>query len=75
MTTVVNSPREGSSETGTAFGLIIGLIITAGIIAMFFYYGLPAIQGTSQEPKAADETNINLQLPSAPAKDIEVKAE
>jgi hypothetical protein len=75
MTTILNSPREGSSETGTAFGLIIGLIVTVGIIALFFYYGLPAIQGTNQVPKAADETNINLQLPSAPANDTEVKAE
>lgn len=43
MTTIVNTP-PASKESGGSIGIIIGLVILAVAVYLFFVYGLPAIQ-------------------------------
>lgn len=43
MTTIVNTP-PADKEPGGSLGMIIGLVILAVVVYLFFVYGLPAIQ-------------------------------
>lgn len=43
MTTIVNNPAP-AAETDSGMGMILGLIVLAAVILIFFVYGLPAIR-------------------------------
>lgn len=43
MTTIVNTPAP-SNNSGGGVGVIIGLIVLAVVLFIFFVYGLPAIR-------------------------------
>ena len=43
MTTIVNTPAP-SNDSGGGMGMIVGLIVLAAIVFLFFVYGLPAIR-------------------------------
>lgn len=63
MTTIINTPpTKESSDSG--LGVILGIIVALIIVALFFFYGLPAIRGSSAAPEA-DSVNVNVQLPPA----------
>ncbi|MFA6018541.1 MAG: hypothetical protein WC776_05185 [Patescibacteria group bacterium] len=60
MTTIINTPpSEGNSITG----LIIGLVVAATAVALFFMYGLPAIRNMSQQQ--IESTTIKVEIPAA----------
>jgi len=58
MTTIVNTPRGESSDSG--LGLILGVIIAIALVVLFFVYGLPALR---QGGNNGGGTNINVTLP------------
>lgn len=60
MSTIINTP---SSEGDSAMGLIIGLVVAAIVIALFFLYGLPAIRNMPQQQ--TEPTTINVEVPAA----------
>ncbi len=63
MTTVINTPPPvESSDSG--LGLVLGVLLSVIIIALFFVYGLPAIQNNMnpQNPQT-DNINVNVKLP------------
>lgn len=43
MTTIVNTPAPAVESDG-GMGMIVGLIVLAAIVFLFFMYGLPAIR-------------------------------
>ncbi len=43
MTTIVNTPAP-TENSGGGMGMIIGLLVLAAIVFIFFVYGLPAIR-------------------------------
>lgn len=59
MATIVNTP---GTEGGSAAVLIVGLVITAVLVVLFFIYGLPALQNMSQA--SATPTTIKVELPT-----------
>lgn len=59
MTTIVNTPGTGDSSAAV---LIVGLVIAAVAIALFFMYGLPAIQNMSRA--SSTPTTIKVELPT-----------
>ena len=61
MTTIVNTPRSGESDSG--LGLILGIIIAIALVVLFIVYGLPALRN-NQAPAEQPGTNINVTLPS-----------
>lgn len=64
MTTVINNPGEGSNsdESGSAFGMVIGLIMFFVIAGIFIVYILPMMQN-SQTPDTAD-IKVNVTAPT-----------
>lgn len=61
MTTIINTPPSGeNSDSG--LGLVLGIIIAIGLVALFIIYGLPALR-QSQTPS---NTNvITIPVPGA----------
>lgn len=59
MTTIVNSPP---GESGSVITLILGIVVTAVAVVLFFMYGLPAIRSMSAQQ--AEPTTINVELPT-----------
>lgn len=61
MTTIINTPPSGNSSD-SGLGLILGVLIAIGLVALFFVYGIPAIR-KSQTPN--NTTNIiNIPVPT-----------
>ena len=60
MTTVINSPGSGE---GSGTGIIIGVIVAIVLIALFIFYGLPAMRGGSQAPQGGG-ASIDIDLPT-----------
>ena len=54
MTTIVNTPAPAEKSDG-GMGMIVGLIVLAVIVFLFFVYGLPAIR---QMQVATPQINI-----------------
>ena len=52
MATVVNQPAESNNN----LGFLLGLIALIVVVALFFFYGLPMLQGGN--------TGTTVQLPS-----------
>lgn len=63
MATIINTPGTGDSS---GVVLIVGVVVAAVAIALFFMYGLPAIQNMSRD--YSDPTTIKVELPT-PATD------
>lgn len=61
MTTIINNPSD-KSEEGMGIGMIIGLLVVAVLVIVFFMYGIPALKGDKGE-KGATGT-IQIQLPA-----------
>ena len=60
MTTIVNSPAPQQESDG-GIGMILGFIIIAVIVVLFFAYGLPAIRQTaSPQINIPDKIDINI---------------
>ncbi len=63
MTTVINTPSSGqSSDSG--LGLIVGVIIALALVALFFFYGLPAIRNNSNNPGNTNVITVPLPGPT-----------
>jgi len=45
MTTIVNNPAPASESSG-GFGLLIGIVLLIGFVAILLYFGLPALKRT-----------------------------
>lgn len=62
MTTIINTPQS-DKESGGGLGMIIGLVVLAVVVYLFFVYGLPAIQnmqiGTPQI-NIPDKIDVNV---------------
>lgn len=50
MATVVNNPGVTTSDSGTSFGMIMGLLLLAAVIILFFIFGLPILRQTVSNP-------------------------
>jgi hypothetical protein len=61
MTTIINTPPAGESAD-SGLGLVLGIILALIFIALFFVYGLPAIQANNAQPEASN-INVDVQLP------------
>lgn len=62
MTTIVNTP-PASKESNGSLGLIIGLVILAVVVYLFFVYGLPLIQNMqlgSTQINVPDKIDVNV---------------
>ncbi|PIY69490.1 hypothetical protein COY90_00360 [Candidatus Roizmanbacteria bacterium CG_4_10_14_0_8_um_filter_39_9] len=58
MTTIVNSPAPTTDSGGNSF--LIGVVVLIGFVAIFLYFGLPAIKrmGPVQMNVPAPQVNI-----------------
>ncbi len=68
MTTVINNPGEhganNNNNDGGGSGLIIGVLVSLVLIALFFIYILPMIRANNTaQPQTPAETNINVTIP------------
>lgn len=59
MGTTVVSPQGGGDSS---IGLIIGLVLAAGILAVVFIFGLPYLRDSQTQEQ--QPTNINVTVPS-----------
>ncbi len=59
MTTIINPSSGDNSSSGV--GLVLGVILSLVLIALFFIYGFPAMRNNNAAPK--DDINVNIELP------------
>jgi hypothetical protein len=62
MATVINTPSAGQSESGAAFGTIIGIVLAVIVAALLLFYGIPYLR-TVSTPQAQPGINIDTQIP------------
>ncbi|MDQ3245240.1 MAG: hypothetical protein M3P22_02775 [bacterium] len=62
MTTIINTPGGGNSDNSSGLGLIVGVLVAIGLVALFFIYGWPAIR-KNQAGGQPNSTNINVTVP------------
>jgi hypothetical protein len=62
MPTIINNPPSTGGTESSALVLILSIAVAAGLIVLFFVYGLPAIRGTADAPKN-DTVNVNVTSP------------
>ncbi len=72
MTTILNTPANNGNEENSITSIVIGVILTITIIALFLIYGLPSIQ-SNDKSKLDDTININLELPAEKATTPDIK--
>lgn len=62
MTTIINTP-PANKESGGSLGMIIGLVVLAVVVYLFFVYGLPAIQNMqlgATQINVPDKIDVNV---------------
>jgi hypothetical protein len=60
MATIVNNP--GTSDSGSAVGMIVGVIVVLAIAFFFFVYGLPMMrQSASPQINVPGKIDVNVQ--------------
>ncbi len=65
MSTIINNPGDKNSDSGVGLGLLVGVIIAAFAVLLFFVYGIPGLNRTEPAPTAEDSTTeIDIQLPN-----------
>lgn len=59
MATIVNTP---AADSGSNMGMIVGLLLLAVIVGLFFIYGIPALRQTTSQPSinVPDKINVNV---------------
>ncbi len=62
MATIINNPGEGN---GSSMGTIVGLIILALVVIVFFVYGLPALRGNG-----SGTSNTTVEVPDKVQVDV-----
>ncbi len=63
MTTIVNTPAPAEKSDG-GMGMMIGLIVLAAVVLIFFVYGLPAIrQMGSPQINIPSKIDVNINQP------------
>ena len=64
MATIVNTPSSGTSE-GNNSGFLLGVILLAVLLFMFFYFGLPLLRGGwasgGAQVNVPGHVNVNVQ--------------
>lgn len=61
MTTIVNTPPSPPARSDDGMGFIIGFIVLAVIVGIFFIYGLPAIRNIrSPQINIPDKIDVNI---------------
>lgn len=65
MTTIINNPADqGTNTTFMSEGVIVGVLIALLIGFLFFIYGLPLLQVTSDANPIVPAQTIKLQTPA-----------
>ncbi len=62
MSTIINNPGDQNSDSGAGLGLLVGVIIAAFAVLLFFVYGIPGLSRT--EPVPDNTTEVDIQLPT-----------
>ncbi len=63
MTTIVNTPAP-AAQSDEGMGMIIGLIVLAAVVLIFFVYGLPAIKRiSSPQINIPSKIDVNINQP------------
>ena len=64
MTTIVNTPAPAAQSDGST-GMIVGFIVLAAVLFIFFVYGLPAIRHMgSPQINIPSKIDININQPN-----------
>lgn len=66
MPTIINNPPQNASDSGSSAGLIIGIILAAVLVFLFFAYGLPALRerNSGTNINVPDRIDVNVSKPS-----------
>ena len=62
MSTIVNTPTTGGDSSVAV--LLVGILFTGAIIALFFIYGLPAILSMTKSASTPSTIEVKLPLPT-----------
>jgi hypothetical protein len=54
MTTVVNTPASGTSDSGSGMGMVVGIIVVLVIVVLLAMFALPALRGGGTSAPAAN---------------------
>lgn len=66
MTTIINSPPQTSAGESMGTSFLIGIMILVGCALIFFYFGIPAIQGIkSATPQIHIPNKIDVNIQQA----------
>ena len=71
MSTIVNTPA--TKEESSAATMLVGVLFTGIVIALFFIYGLPAIRSMTQS-ESATATTIEAEVLTPTAEPVEAEA-
>ncbi|MFS8159707.1 MAG: hypothetical protein ACMG6E_05745 [Candidatus Roizmanbacteria bacterium] len=69
MATIINTPAQGSTDSGNGMGMVIGVILLIGLFFLFFVYGFPMMRnsmgriGTTPQINVPDKIDINVNQP------------
>lgn len=61
MATVINNP-SGTTESNGGLGFVIGVILLAIVLLLFFVYGLPLLRGGVTTPQVNIPGTIDVNL-------------
>lgn len=58
-TTIVNTPPSNNNG-GNVLGMIVGLVLVAGILLLVVFYGLPYLRQVGRSASEGTEVNLNV---------------
>jgi len=68
MATIVNTPAQGNSDSGSGMGMVVGAILLIAFLFVAFVYGLPLIRnsmggGTAPQINVPGQIDVNVNQP------------
>jgi len=58
MATIVNTPAQGNTDSGSGMGMVVGAILLIVFLFVFFVYGLPVIRSSMGRGTTTPQVNV-----------------
>ena len=61
MSTIINNPGGGETETGIGIGMVLGILVVLAVVILFVFYGIPALRNNTAKDTT---TTIKIEVPN-----------